>query len=156
MAAIILYTLWVLITCFFKLSAGDNFSKIKSCILTCVMILVLPGFFAFLLYGNMGVYYAINGCGEDKVYNLGDCPVYIADFDNYCYQLMWATIIAELVTGPVALTNAVGYRKIMSASIELAQSNVRLNSNARKRAKEIAKSFFANLQQTITRRKHLS
>ena len=143
MAAIILYTLWVLITCFFKLSAGDNFSVLKSCILTCVLIVVLPGFFAFLLYGNMGVYYAINGCGEDTVYNLGDCPVYIADFDNYCFQLMWATIIAELVTGPVALFNAVGYRKIMLASMELAESNASLNSDDTERAIEITKKGFA-------------
>ena len=109
------------------------------------MIVVLPGFFAFLLYGNMGVYYAINGCGEDKVYNLGDCPIYIADFDIYCYQMMWALIIAELVTGPVALSNAVGYRKIMVASMELAESNVVLSSNARERAMEITKKGFSSM-----------
>ena len=133
-----------MITCFFKLAAGDLESVVKSILLTIVMIIVFTGFFAFLLYGNMGVYYATNGCGEDKVYDLGDCPVYIADFDLYVFRLMWATIVAELVTGPVAFTNAVIFRKIMSASMEIAKSNERLSSNDQERAAFIIKKAAAN------------
>ena len=52
-------------------------------------------------------------------------------------------IFAELVTGPVALTNAVGYRKIMLASMELAKSNVRLSSNIQERAMFIIRKGFS-------------
>ena len=84
--------------------------------------------FGFLVYGNVGLYYAVNGCGEEQVYNEDwpvfnkECPVYIGDFNAYTTRLFWLSAFACLVTGPVSIINYEMYKRALKASISVAYS----------------------------------
>jgi len=115
------YTIYIIITSFTKVAAGDHTASKKLKFFNCLVILFYPSFFGYLLYGNIGLHYAVNGCGEDKIYT-EDCPVYIEDFDLYLTRLMWASVVVIFMTAWPAILNFVVYRLLFKASISVAEA----------------------------------